>query len=459
MLYVADFSVLEGLEAQPGKYCGAPIMLFLACGDRPLRVVAVQVSQRHGNDRVWTPSNSSEEDWLAVKICALSAAAHVYFFGYRLLYCNLCMEPFVLATLRCLPDQHPLYKLLHPHMVKGLASAAQAREMMEPDSPVLRAFALTASSVKVLQERMFSKWRLDSCHDCQYNIQVARGMADLPGFAFREQVCDLWDVLQGHVQGLLHAMYACCYDDDPTAPSDATVRLLNDDATLDDPEAREWLDELARGLRRAGWQHLFTEPRSRNIGIQDLADICTCYVWTVTVLNTSLTHTMWDTFGWPAAAPLALYDEPPHARARVSSNSPPNLFRLLPSRQMSAYQVVLVWFLSRGAQMVDLDSARRHSDVLEHPTAAAGAVLPLGWWNEDILVLPELRKFVNDLRETLEQVSIRLQSVRPHGAPARHPDVFPVDPRMIPNSLLPVSRRAHPAEDRLPGQTGSGVRR
>eukprot|EP01065_Artemidia_motanka_P018030 TRINITY_DN21401_c0_g1_i1.p1 TRINITY_DN21401_c0_g1~~TRINITY_DN21401_c0_g1_i1.p1 ORF type:complete len:1546 (+),score=131.40 TRINITY_DN21401_c0_g1_i1:69-4706(+) len=460
-LYVADFSALDGLPCQPGKHVCAPTVLFVVdeTGPVPLQPAVIHLSQN--DEQKWVRSACSPTDWAAAKICVMSAAAHVQFFVHRILYCHLVCESFAVAALRNLADQHPLYKLLHPHIKKVLTAAAQAREMCAPDSPVLRAFALTADGVAMLQERMFGRWRLDTCNSFQHNI-TSRGVGELPGFAYRDQVCDMWDVIQGYVQDVLTATYVCSFNEDPTAPSDSLMRQLADDVVSDDPEVSGFLTELARSLRRQSWLHLFSDESARGAGLQDMVDICTPFIWTVSVLHTSLTHTFWDSFGWPAAAPLALHSEipsppsAPGARDRHGHDaSLDSLFGLLPTRPLTAYQVVLAWLLSRGAQMVDLEAAKRHADVLDHPTEAGGGTLPFGWWNEDLLVLPELKSCVKRLRHTLEQVSLRLQSVRPPGAAPRHPDVFPVDPRMIPNSLLPVSKRLHPSEDRLPGNSSS----
>ena len=116
-VYIADYSVLHGMnsmnqDTEHNNHTAAPMCLFLVQKSGNMKPIAIQLSQEVGS-AIWTPVDGSE-DWLLAKLF-VRHADFLHQFVAHMLYCHLAMEPFVLATMRQLPQAHPVYKLLKPH--------------------------------------------------------------------------------------------------------------------------------------------------------------------------------------------------------------------------------------------------------------------------------------------------------------------------------------------------------
>ena len=116
-VYIADYSVLHGMnsmnqDTEHNNHIAAPMCLFLVQKSGNMRPIAIQLCQEVGS-AIWTPEDGSE-DWLLAKLF-VRHADFLHQFVVHMLYCHLAMEPFVVATMRQLPQAHPVYKLLKPH--------------------------------------------------------------------------------------------------------------------------------------------------------------------------------------------------------------------------------------------------------------------------------------------------------------------------------------------------------
>ena len=99
-------------DTEHNTHTAAPMCLFLVQKSGNMKPIAIQLSQEVGSV-IWTPGDGSE-DWLLAKLF-VRHADFLHQFVAHMLYCHLAMEPFVVATMRQLPQAHPVYKLLKPH--------------------------------------------------------------------------------------------------------------------------------------------------------------------------------------------------------------------------------------------------------------------------------------------------------------------------------------------------------
>lgn len=94
-------------------------------------------------------------------------------------------------------------------------------------------------------------------------------------------------------------------------------------------------------------------------------------------------------------------------------------------------QLAVASLLSTGPAVRAPAAADARRDVLNHPIAPEGCALPLGWWNEDLYVLPALQRYVAELRDAVAQLAARRRRRRGGGGA--------LDPLTIPNSLVPIA--------------------
>ena len=126
-IYIIDHKVLQGIstgyfpfgsDPEYGKKLELAVPLCLLYNDSQgtLRPIAIQLGQEPGpRFPIWTP-NDGESAWLLAKIWFRSADYQVHQMRAHLAYTHLLVEPIAVATFRCLPPQHPVFKLLRQHL-------------------------------------------------------------------------------------------------------------------------------------------------------------------------------------------------------------------------------------------------------------------------------------------------------------------------------------------------------
>lgn len=143
-VYVADYKVfdgvLQGSFPMPQKYLCAPIAMYaVPKGETHLKPVAVQCAQTPGSDNpiVTPPSSGKDYRWEMAKTAVQIADGNYHEAISHLGRTHLFVEPFVVATMNCLDEDHPVSKLLTPHFEGTLFinNAAQA-SLISPEGIV-----------------------------------------------------------------------------------------------------------------------------------------------------------------------------------------------------------------------------------------------------------------------------------------------------------------------------------
>ena len=125
-VYIIDLKVLEGISTghfplgsnSRGKKLelAVPLCLLYLDTDDTIRPIAIQLGQIPGPQYpIWTP-NDGKWAWLLAKMWFRNAEYQVHQMRTHLAYTHLLVEPFAIATFRCLPKQHPVYKVLREHL-------------------------------------------------------------------------------------------------------------------------------------------------------------------------------------------------------------------------------------------------------------------------------------------------------------------------------------------------------
>ncbi|KAM7004195.1 polyunsaturated fatty acid lipoxygenase ALOX15B-like [Passerculus sandwichensis] len=163
-IYLADYGVLEGLptatiDGRP-TFVAAPLCLLHQRPDGEMLPLAIQLSQHPGPaSPVFVPQDPPWL-WALAKAWVRSSEFHVHEGLTHLLRAHLLGEVFALATLRQLPPQHPLFKLLIPHTRFTVQIGALARRfLLNPGGVFDRAVALGRRGLLALVARDLGRWR------------------------------------------------------------------------------------------------------------------------------------------------------------------------------------------------------------------------------------------------------------------------------------------------------------
>ncbi|XP_038624731.1 polyunsaturated fatty acid lipoxygenase ALOX15B isoform X3 [Tachyglossus aculeatus] len=167
-MFLVDYKLLDGIPAGQinGKqqYVAAPLCLLQQPPGRPLRPIAIQLSQTPGPDSpIFLPSDS-EWDWLTAKTWVRSAEFAIHEAVSHLGRAHLLPEVFSIATLRQLPLCHPLYK-------STAVGVSGFTELVRRD----------------LEQLTYSTL-------CLPEDVRARGVSNLPGYHYRDDGLKIWGV-------------------------------------------------------------------------------------------------------------------------------------------------------------------------------------------------------------------------------------------------------------------------
>ncbi|MCR9144343.1 MAG: lipoxygenase [bacterium] len=236
-LYMADYGALE--KVQTGefkglqKYITAPLAMFYVPvrkdGSRgELMPVAIQCGQIPSAESPLIQPHHGHA-WLMARNLVQVADGNLHQAVVHLGRTHIFLEPFVIATLRRLSPQHPLYLLLDAHFEGTLAiNNAAHKTLLAPDGVVDHILAGTLAASVGLAVDDLKNYPANEVLDPRATF-VERGVEDaelLPGYSYRDDALPIWDAIREWVTEYLDLYYQ----------SDADVK--------NDTELQAWAAEL-----------------------------------------------------------------------------------------------------------------------------------------------------------------------------------------------------------------------
>jgi hypothetical protein len=256
---------------------------------------------------------------------------------------HFAMEPFVMATMRNLSDQHPVYKLMRRHFRYTLAINEGARVTLLAEGGVFDDFIASGGPDKghvKLGQKAYQSWKLSDNNprtDC-----ARRGVLDpaiLPYYPYRDDALVLWDAIEEGVAGVLGHYYK------------------SDEDLVNDVEMQAfWADLKAHGLP-----------------VEKLP------VFTVSVQHCAVNYLQYDHYAFVPNAPLLTRTAPPTKKGTLGAD---DILAMLPSKSQTLSQIAIGRALATFAN---------DEEFLLHE----------GGWVEDYFVEPEINAVRQRLYERL----------------------------------------------------------
>ena len=237
-----------------------------------------------------------------------------------------------MATMRNLPDPHPIYKLLRPHFRYTMAINTAARATLVNDGGILdQLFAIGGAGKTILMERISKHYKVQWTDIAQYAKE--RGVDDpdkLPGYYYRDDGIKIWNATEKFVKGIIDAFYS------------------TDDDVKKDTEIQNWAEDVHTngfpGRFGAEDGHGFPKQITNK---EQLTKYCTLIMFTGSAQHASINFGQYDLYGYVPNAPSTLRLPPPNKKGHTDYTT---LMNTLPDKHDSARQIALANVLSQYSQ-------------------------------------------------------------------------------------------------------------
>ncbi|XP_069857710.1 polyunsaturated fatty acid lipoxygenase ALOX12 isoform X2 [Dipodomys merriami] len=327
-LFEVDFILLDGIPANviqgEKQYLAAPLVMLKLDSNGKLLPMVIQIqppSPSTPTPTLFLPSDPPLA-WLLAKSWVRNSDFQLQELQFHLLNTHLVAEVIAVATMRCLPGLHPIFKLLIPHVRYTMEINTRGRTQLISDGGIFDKAVNTGGGGHVqLLGRALAQLTYGSL--CPPDDLAARGLLGIPSALYAQDALRIWEIIARYVEGIVHLFYQ------------------RDDIVRGDPELQAWCREITEvGLCQA-------QDRGFPISIQSQAQLChflTMCVFTCTAQHTAINKGQLDWYAWVPNAPCTMRMPPPTTKEDVTMAT---LMRSLPDIQKSCLQMTITWHLGR----------------------------------------------------------------------------------------------------------------
>ncbi len=332
-VYLADYGIFEGILQgtcpKDQKYICTPLAMFAVPekGHKNypyLCPIAIQCFQQPGpNNPIFTPK---DDNWLIAKTIVQIADANFHEAISHLGGTHLFIEPFVIATYRALPENHPLRKLLQPHFEGtlfinwGAQHVLMARKNFVDQLLVPTINASCIAATKGAQSHLFNFY--SSMLKRTLKSRGVDDMEKLPYYPYRDDALQVWDAIQNWVDDYLGIYYK----------DNAEVQK--------DEDLQNWVAEL---LSHEGGRVKNISPDGKISTLSSLVEAITMIIFTASAQHAAVNFPQGNLMTYAPAMPLAGYTPAP---TRTEDPNPEKSFlNLLPSPDTAQSQLKLTYLL------------------------------------------------------------------------------------------------------------------
>ena len=231
-----------------------------------------------------------------------------------------------MATMRNLPDAHPVNKLLRPHFRYTIAINTRARATLINNGGIIdKSFGIGGDGKVELFKRASEFYTVDFTNIKQ-SIEE-RGLESVPKFYYRDDGLKVWGHFESLVTAIIDEFYA----------SDSEVR--------DDAELKKWTEDLYTNgfpkykgsLPGRGFPKHITSK-------SDLIKQCTRIMFTGSCQHAAVNFGQYTIYSYLPNAPFAVRRPPPEEKGMSHYN---NLLCTLPDEATTVLSITLVYTLSQ----------------------------------------------------------------------------------------------------------------
>uniref|UniRef100_A0A3Q2NMZ8 Arachidonate epidermal lipoxygenase 3 n=1 Tax=Fundulus heteroclitus TaxID=8078 RepID=A0A3Q2NMZ8_FUNHE len=386
-IFLCDQRIMDEIPARVKDgnplYATAGLCLFYLNPKRKLIPIAIQLHQQPSEQNpIFLPSDS-ETDWLLAKLFIRSSDQIEHQAVHHLMNTHYLAEVFAVATLRCFPTIHPLYKLLIPHFRYTLHINIVGRETLLGPGGALSEVSLGVEGLTELMRRALSQMTYGSL--CLPEDIAARGLESIPNFYYRDDALKLWKYINSFVEAVVEHYYT----------SDSNV--------CKDTELQEWINEIfTHGFLK---NKLSGFPSCFNT-MEEVVKFITMVIFRVSAQHAAVNNGQYDYNSWLPNGSLLLCKPPPTTKGQSSMQT---VLDVLPDVGDTVKIVSTIWILSD-----------KYTDVV-----------PLGTYPEEHFDEPALKQMIKEFQAELNYLSEEI-ALRNSQLEVPYPYL---DPALIENSV------------------------
>ncbi|XP_001365783.1 polyunsaturated fatty acid lipoxygenase ALOX12-like [Monodelphis domestica] len=329
-LFEADYSLLDGIQPNviqgERQYLAAPLVMFKLEPDGKLLPMVIQLQPPCSCSPVpplFLPSDPSLT-WLLAKAWVKNSDFQLQQLQTHLLRTHLLIEVFAVATMRCLPGMHPIFKLLVPHFRYTMEINTRGRAVVFSDGGGFDKMLNSGGEGKLnILRRGIAHLTYRSL--CLPNDLADRGLLGIPSALYAHDALRLWDIISRYVQGMVHLYYS------------------GDKVVQNDHELQAWCQEITEiGLCGAQFRGFPASFQTR----ADLCHFLTMCIFTCSAQHSAVNQGQGDWYTWVPNAPCSMRQPPPTTKDVTLEM----VMDTMPSVYQSSIQMSISWQGSRPQQ-------------------------------------------------------------------------------------------------------------
>ena len=215
------------------------------------------------------------------------------------------MEAHAVSIMRNIPDAHPVYKLLRPHIHYTMAINSRARLTLINDGGIIdMTFSIGGDGRKELMRRAGTAFHID-WSNIKKNIKD-RGVDNpdlLPGYHYRDDGLRIWKAIEDFVTHIIDLFYR------------------SDQDVSSDTEIQSWAgDTYQNGFPAHGGVQGHGFPQRIDTK-QLLVEVCTLIIFTATAQHAAVNYVHYDMYSCTPNAPFALSLPVPTTKGKATSDT------------------------------------------------------------------------------------------------------------------------------------------
>ena len=245
--------------------------------------------------------------------------------------CHAVMEAYGVATMRALPDAHPVYKLLRPSFHYTMAINTKARQLLINNGGIIDfLMSIGGDDDKSGKNEVFK--RTNETYNVHWsNIKRSIAQRDvgnpdkLPNYFYRDDGCRIWDAIERYARSIIDLFY------------------LKDKDVANDEELQNWTSEVHNNAFPA----FRNNPTGRGFPSKitnknDLVEYCTLIMFTGSVQHSAVNFGQFQVYGYVPNSPLNLRQPCP-----CEKNSTEDIYSTLPGGVSTIFSAAVTFSLSQ----------------------------------------------------------------------------------------------------------------